>query len=64
MAGGKLLASTLYGVSSLETAAYVVSAGVVLVAGMLGAWGPAGRASRVDPRGAIRGEGKEVGSDS
>jgi predicted permease len=57
MAGGKLLASTLYGVSSLDPTAYLVSAGVVLVAVLLGAWGPAWRASRVDPMVAMRGEG-------
>jgi predicted permease len=54
MAGAKFLGSTLYGVSSQDPLAYVVSAGVVLLAVLLGAWGPARRASRVDPMVAMR----------
>jgi ABC-type antimicrobial peptide transport system permease subunit len=54
MAGAKFLGSTLYGVSSQDPLAYVVSAGVVLLAVLRGAWGPARRASRVDPMVAMR----------
>jgi ABC-type antimicrobial peptide transport system permease subunit len=54
MAGGKFLASTLYGVGRMDPMAYAVSAGVVLLAVLLGAWGPARRASRVDPMVAMR----------
>jgi ABC-type antimicrobial peptide transport system permease subunit len=53
-AGGKFLASTLYGVNRLDPTAYAMSAGVVLVAVLLGAWGPARRASRIDPMVAMR----------
>ena len=54
MAGGKFLASTLYGVGRMDPMAYSISAGVVLLAVLLGAWGPARRASRVDPMVAMR----------
>lgn len=54
MAGGKVLASSLYGVSRLDPQAYGISAGVVMLAVLLGAWGPARRASRVDPMVAMR----------
>lgn len=54
MAGGKFLASTLYGVGRLDPLAYAISAGVVLLAVLLGAWSPARRASRVDPMLAMR----------
>ena len=54
MAGGKFLASTLYGVGRLDPLAYAISAGVVLLAVLLGAWSPARRASRVDPMVAMR----------
>jgi len=54
MAGAKFLSSTLYGVSRLDPQAYAISAGVVLLAVLLGAWGPARRASRIDPMVAMR----------
>jgi ABC-type antimicrobial peptide transport system permease subunit len=54
VAGAKFLSSTLYGVSRLDPQAYAFSAGVVLLAVLLGAWAPARRASRVDPMVAMR----------
>jgi hypothetical protein len=54
VAGAKFLSSTLYGVSRLDPLAYAISAGVVLLAVLLGAWAPARRASRVDPMVAMR----------
>jgi predicted permease len=56
MAGGRFLESTLYGVSRLDPGAYLASAGVVVLAVLVGAWIPARRASRVDPMVAMRSE--------
>ena len=55
-AGGKFLQSTLYGVGHTDPLAYAVSAVVVVLAVLLGAWSPARRASRVDPMIAMRAE--------
>lgn len=54
MAGGRVLESTLYGISHVDPGTYAVSGVVVLLAVLLGAWIPARRASRVDPLVAMR----------
>jgi len=52
----RYIAKLLYGVTPSDPTAYVAGAGLLLTAALLGAYGPARRASRVDPISAIRGE--------
>lgn len=52
----RALAHTLYGVSADETPIYVVAASVLVAAAILASYGPARRASAVDPMVALRAE--------
>ena len=52
----RALAHTLYGVSADETPIYFVAASVLVVAAILASYGPARRASAVDPMVALRAE--------
>lgn len=52
----RALAHTLYGVSAGETPVYIVAALVLVVAAILASYGPARRASAVDPMVALRAE--------
>ena len=54
LAGGKLVASLLYGVTPGDPSAISVVAGVLLVVATFAALVPAWRASRVDPLIALR----------
>jgi len=53
-AGAKLLASLLYGVEASDPVVLVGGIGILLLAALLAAYGPAFRASRVDPVSALR----------
>lgn len=57
MAAARLLQALLYGVSTHDLSAYLLSAGVIVLAVLAGAWMPAWRASRVDPLATMRTEG-------
>ncbi|MGH7523564.1 MAG: FtsX-like permease family protein [Gemmatimonadales bacterium] len=52
----RTMAGMLYGTSPLDPVIFVVAPLVLLAIGMLAAWFPARRASRVDPVVAIRAE--------
>jgi putative ABC transport system permease protein len=52
----RALAHTLYGVSANETLIYVAAASVLVVAAIVASYGPARRASAVDPMVALRAE--------
>ena len=54
---GHWLASLLYGVSPLDVGALVAAALVLAVVSLAATWGPARRASRVDPMSVLREEG-------
>jgi ABC-type antimicrobial peptide transport system permease subunit len=55
-ASTRALQSLLFGVGALAAASFVAVAGAMVLVGLLAAWIPARRASRVDPVEAIRGE--------
>jgi predicted permease len=52
--GGRVLASGMDGIVTLEPSTYAGTALVLVVAVVLAAWGPARRAARVDPMRALR----------
>ena len=52
----RALARTLYGVSAAEPLVYVAAAAVLVVAASLASYGPARRASSIDPMIALRAE--------
>lgn len=54
--GARMLAHSLYGVSASEPLVYVTGAAVLTLAAMLASYGPARRASSVDPMIALRTE--------
>jgi predicted permease len=54
MLAARWLASTLYGVSAAQPAAYLVAAGVLAAATLVASYGPARRASRADPMVTLR----------
>ena len=56
IAGGRLIAAQLYGVSATDPVTLSVTAALLTFVGGLAAYGPARRASRVDPLVALRGE--------
>ena len=56
VAGGRLIAAQLYEVSPADPATLAAAAAVLTFVGGLAAYGPARRASRVDPIVALRGE--------
>jgi ABC-type lipoprotein release transport system permease subunit len=55
-ASTRALRSLLFGVEALDPVTFVGVAGGMVLVGLLAAWVPARRASRVDPIEAIRGE--------
>ena len=55
-ASTRALQSLLFGVGALDPLTFVAVAGAMVLVGLLAAWIPARRASRVDPVEAIRGE--------
>jgi putative ABC transport system permease protein len=54
VAATQLLQSLLFGVSRVDAVSYAGGLGVLLMVGVIAAWGPARRASRVDPTIALR----------
>ena len=55
-ASTRALQSLLFGIGALDPMTFVGVAGAMILVGLLAAWVPARRASRVDPVEAIRGE--------
>jgi ABC-type antimicrobial peptide transport system permease subunit len=55
-ASTRALRSLLFGVGSLDAATFAGVAGAMVLVGLLAAWLPARRASRVDPMESLRGE--------
>ena len=55
-ASTRALQSLLFGIGALDPITFVGVAGAMVLVGLLAAWVPARRASRVDPVEAIRGE--------
>jgi hypothetical protein len=53
-AGARLLQSHLYGVSALDTTAFTMVIGILAAAAIVASYGPARRASRVNPSVALR----------
>jgi ABC-type antimicrobial peptide transport system permease subunit len=53
---GKLLTSLLYGVKPTDPAALVITISILFATAALATWGPASRASRVDPAITLRHE--------
>ena len=56
VAGGRLLASQLFGVQPADLTTLVASSLLLLVLSLLAIWWPARRASRIDPVNALKGE--------
>jgi ABC-type antimicrobial peptide transport system permease subunit len=56
IAAARALAHSLYGVTASDPLLYVVGAGVLVIAGIGASYGPARRASAVDPMVALRSE--------
>jgi ABC-type antimicrobial peptide transport system permease subunit len=56
MFASRYLQASLYGVSRLDPATYLIGGAITLVAALIGAYVPARRSSRVDPLIAIRAE--------
>lgn len=54
MAAARLLASRVTGLQAADTTPFVVAVGLLAAAGVLAAWAPARRASRVNPMDALR----------
>jgi putative ABC transport system permease protein len=55
-ASTRALRSLLFGVGALDAVTFVGVAGGMVLVGLLAAWLPARRASRVDPMESLRGE--------
>src|SRR5262245_51587896 len=56
IAAARMLSHSLYGVSASEPARYAVAVGALVLAAVLASYGPARRASGVDPMIALRSE--------
>jgi ABC-type antimicrobial peptide transport system permease subunit len=56
LAGGRLIASVLYGVSPRDPAVFAVTAAALLGVALVACWIPARRASRLSPALSLRGE--------
>ena len=56
LAGGRFVATLLYGLRSNDPLQLAAAAGLLIVAALIAAWVPARRASRIDPMAALRDE--------
>jgi len=54
LAGGRLVAKLLYGVSGMDPVSEAASVAVLIAAGLLAGYLPARRAARIDPLTALR----------